>query len=297
MNSYNYCLIKQNKVYEDLYEILEEDELIMDNPGHKDKIKYKIEQLLKSYLTKTKIKMSENMNTNDEILEDLMVEITNNLDDEQGNTLLMYANNNFMYEVVFMEQLGSTKTDDDLNQLCSISNVELSPIYGKTAIIKSSYKDGSIKNSLINFDDVLDLFINNFYHRGVMLNPDGSMIELEFTGENPNLVIGGNFKMLTPLSLFGLSFIGYTDNGDLKNELASKIYGNEITGRLYLAILCPITNKKFWSISIDLLNDIIKLLNYCSGTTEQKKIIEDLEKELADDKLKNPFFLVKKYCV
>ena len=47
MTTTNYCLIKKNKLYEDLYEILEDEELIMDNVNHKEKIKYKIEQLTK----------------------------------------------------------------------------------------------------------------------------------------------------------------------------------------------------------------------------------------------------------
>lgn len=296
MENNNYCLVKKNKVYEDLYEILENEDLIMDNPDHKTEIKYKIETLVRSYLN-NKIKISNTFETSEQVLEELMLEITNDSEDEQGNTLLMYANSNYMYEVVFMEKLGIERNDDELNQFSSISNIELSPIYGNSAIIKSSYDAGKLKQAIIKIEDVIDLFTNNFYHKGVMINTNGSIVELEFTGENPNLVIGGNFKMLSPLSLFGLSFVGFSEKGDLKNELASKIYGNEINGRLYLAVLCPITNKKFWSIDVEFIKNLIKLLDFCSGTLEQKKLVEELEKELNDDKLKNPFFLIKKYCV
>ena len=292
----NFCLVKQNKVYQDLYEILENEELVMDNPNHKDTIKYKIKTLMEKYLN-DKIKISNLFETSEECLEELMLEITDGSEDEQGNTLHMYANSNCMYEVVLMEKLGINSPDEELNEFASISNIELSPIYKNCAIIKSSYIDGQLKQAKINLEDIIELFTNNFYHNGVMINTDNSFIELEFSGENPNLVIGGNFKMLTPLSLFGLTLIGYNEKGNDKNELATKIYGKEITGRVYLATLCPITNKKFWSIDIDLVKGLLKLLDYSAGTPEQRNKIEQLEKELEDDKLKNPFFLIKKYCV
>jgi hypothetical protein len=306
MTSNNYCLIKKNKIYEDIYDILEDKELVMDNPNHKDDIKYQIKNLAKTYYTKKMITISNIFENSEATLEDLMLNITGETENDineteneslQGNTLLMYANSKFMYEVVFMEQLGINKTDDELNQLSSISNIELAPIYGQTAVIKTSYVDGSIKPSIILEEDITDLIINNFYHVGVLINPDGSMLELEFAGDNPNIMIGGNFKMLSPLSLFGLQLVCYHEDGDKDNDLASKIYGKEIKGRLYIATLCPITNKRFWSITSEFLQDLIKLLDYTTGTPEQRKKIDELENELNDDKLKNPFFLVKKYCV
>jgi hypothetical protein len=298
MTSNNYCLVKKNKIYEELYDLLEDKELIMDNPNNTKNIKYEIKMLVKSYFDK-KIKLSNIFDTSEQTLEDLMVEITGNLEDEslQGNTLLMFANSNFMYEVVFMEQLGFNKSDDELNQFASITNIELAPIYGNVAIIKTGYSNGILKQSLIMEDDMIDLITNNFYHKGVLMNQDGSLLELEFIGDNPNNVIGGQFKMLSPLSLFGLNLVCYVEEGNQENELASKLYGTNIKGRLYVGILCPITNKRFWSLSIDLLNNLIKLIDFSTGTPEQKNKINELENELNDDKLKNPFFLVKKYCV
>jgi hypothetical protein len=132
---------------------------------------------------------------------------------------------------------------------------------------------------------------------GVMINIDNTMQEIEFTGENPNLIIGEKFKMLSPFNLFGLTFVGFLEKGEKINELASKIYGNEIKGRFYLAVMCPITNKKFWSIDIEFIKNLLILLKYLYGSVDEKNKIEELEKELNDDKLKNPFFLIKKYCV
>jgi hypothetical protein len=298
MDSHNYCLIKKNKLYEDLYEILEEEELIMDNPDHRETIKYKIRTLAKSYL-KNKISISNTFSTSNESLEDLMVEITGNTEDDslQGNTLLMYADNESMYEVVFMEQLGITNYDADLNQLASITNIELAPIYGNVAIVKTSYIDGKLKNVIITEEDIINLITNNFYHSGVMINSDSSTTELEFSGDNPNIMIGGNFKQLAPFQMFGLTLVGYNEQGTEINKLASKLHGSEIKGRFYVSVLCPITNNRFWGINLNIIESLIKLLNFSEGTPEEKKIIEQLNNELADDKLKNPFFLIKKYCV
>lgn len=301
MESHNYCLVKKNKIYEDLYEILENEELIMDNPNHKEEIKYLITKLATKYLGNI-ITISNEFSTSNESLEDLILAITGieeNDENEslQGNTLLMFADNESMYEIVFMEQIGIEKSDNDLNQLASISNIELSPIYGNISIVKSSYQNGILKNKLITESDIIKLIINNFYHMGVMINPDGSTLELEFSGDNPNIMIGGNFNQSTPFQMFGLMLVGYNEKGTEINHLASKLYGSEIKGRFYVSILCPISNKRFWGINLDILKGLIKLIDYSEGTVEQKAIIQKLNNELTDDKLTNPFFLIKKYCV
>jgi hypothetical protein len=285
-------------LYEDLYEILEEDELIMDNPNHRETIKYKIKTLAKSYLN-NKISISNTFSTSNESLEDLMVEITGNETDEslQGNTLLMFADSESMYEVIFMEQISITKSDTELNQLASISNIELAPIYGNVSIVKTCYSDGKLKNKLITEDDIINLISNNFYHGGVMINSSGLMTELEFSGDNPNIMIGGNFKQTPPFQMFGLTLVGYNEAGTETNDLASKLYGSEIKGRFYVTTLCPITNKRFWGMDLDTLKNLIKLINFSEGSVEEKAIIDKINNELSDDKLQNPFFLIKKYCV
>jgi hypothetical protein len=301
MKLYNYCLIKKNKLYEELYEILEEDELVMDNYNHSETIKYKIKKLVTSYLN-DKIKLSNGYTTNEESFENLMLEITQNTDDNlddnlQGNTLLTYADENSMYEIVFMEDLITEKTETELNQIASISNIELAPIYGNIAIVKTCYEKGKMVSGTIYEEDIVNLIINNFYHKGVMINTDGTTKEIEFTGDNPNLIIGGNFKQTKPLQLFGLTLVGYNEQGTELNEKATKIFGDEIKGRFYITTLCPITNKRFWGLTNEILQNLLKLINYLNGNSEEKEKINKMDKELEDNKLMNPFFLIKKYCV
>jgi len=296
--AHNYCLVRVNKLYEDLYEILEDEELVMDNVHHTDKIKYQIEKLTKSYL-QNKITISKTFETSDECLEDLLVEISDSdvNSQQQGNTLLMFADENVMYEIIFMEEIGVEYPESQLNQLASISNVELSPIYGNVSVVKSSYSNGKLTNQLIKPNDIIDLVIKNFYHSGVMMNPDGTFQTIDFTGDNPNIMIGGNFKQLNPLNIFGLTLVGYNEEGSQHNALASTLFGKEIKGRLYVTTLCPATNKRFWGLSKEIIDNLLKLLNYASGNAEEKKKFKELNDELTEDKLKNPFFLIKKYCV
>ncbi|AYV80154.1 MAG: hypothetical protein Gaeavirus12_12 [Gaeavirus sp.] len=47
-SSLNYCLVKQNNIYEELYDILSDEDLIMDNPNHKESIK--LNEFITNYL-------------------------------------------------------------------------------------------------------------------------------------------------------------------------------------------------------------------------------------------------------
>jgi hypothetical protein len=302
MNNHNYCLIKENKIYQDLYEILENEELIMDNPNNNVLIQYHIKKLAETYINNNKITISNTFSSTDEILEDLIIEInekTNQLDDNdvQGNTLLIFANNDYMYEIIFMEKIGVEIRDTKLNQFGTISNIELAPIYGSLAIVKSSYSNGNLKNTTINKTDILELCVYVFYHKGVMINPNDSILDLEFAGDNPCIVIGTNFKQLPPLQIFGLHVVGYNEVGTEINNTATELFEKEIKGRFFITLLCPITNKKFWNIDIEIVKNLIKLLKYVNGTTEQKELINKLNNELNNDKLINPFFLIKKYSM
>lgn len=299
MEKYNFCLIKKNKLYEELYEELEDEDLIMDNINHKSKVLYNIEKLVKSYFTSSVISLSNTFSSSNDCLENIMLEIAESVDDNekiQGNTLLIYADSENMFEVIFMEQLGVNTNDTELNQLASISNIELAPIYNNVAITKTSYTNNKITSELIDSNDILNIIINNFYHKGTMINCDKSTEELDFVGDNPNNVIGNNFKQKNILQLFGLHLVGYNEQSEKLNEIASQLYGEKIYGRLFITTLCPITNKRFWGLSSNMVQYILKLLSFTEGTDEQKNLIKQLNKEMDDNKLLNPFYLIKKYA-
>ena len=285
----NYCEIKKNKIYEELYDELLEEELSMFNNEHNDKIKNYIENKIKK---SNFIKLSENFSTKEDIISDVIINITSdvkNNDNLQGNTVIMFANDNEMYELFHMEDLTKSHSDDDLNEFGSISNIHLLPIYWGCGIFKSTFLNGNIKGDIISIKDVSKLYIQNYYHIGVMINPDKNMIEIEFTGEEPFKVIGNNFVQSTTTEKIGFNMIPYIQkSSDIVNEIGTKLFGKEIKGRLFVTLLCPTTNKKFWNISNITINNILKIL-------DNDELIQEIYKDnQSDDIYLNPFYKLNK---
>lgn len=283
----NYCFINKNKIYGEIYDELLEEELSMNNNEHNDKIKRYIEKKIK---TSNYISLSEVFVSNEELISDLILKITSEIPNEnlQGNTVLMFAGPNEMYELFHMEDLvKKSQTDNDLNEFGSISNIQLLPIYWGCGIVKTSYLDGNFKGSIISKDDIINLFIQNYYHVGVMIGFDKNLLEIEFTGEDPFKIIGSNFSQSNVTDVIGFNIIPYIEKGSNEiNYLGSKLLGREIKGRLFVSLLCPTTNKKFWNINKQTINNILKIL-------DNKEKCEMIYKELEmTDKDINPFYLL-----
>jgi len=293
----NYCELKRNKIYAEVYDELLDEELNMNNPSHNDKIKYWIEKKLKS---SNFIQISNTFENQQDLMEDLILKIdldSNNNPNIQGNTLMMYADDNSMYELFYMEDLTKKIPETELNEFGSITNIFLQPVCWTCGIFKSSYgNNGSIYSDIITKSDVIKLYIQNYYHKGVMLNPDGSMTELEFTGENPFNMIGNNFTQSNTLDLFGFNLVPWIEktNGEKTtfiklNENASKIMGNEIYSRIFVSIVCPNTNKKFWDITRTTIINILKIID---NNEIQNKIQQEIEQSEINI---NPFYFIKKF--
>lgn len=288
----NYCELRRNKIYAEVYDELLDEELNMNNPTHNDKIKYWMEKKLKS---SNFIQISNTFENKQDLIEDLILKIsadTNNNPNIQGNTLMMYADDNSMYELFYMEDLTKKIPENELNEFGSITNIFLQPVCWTCGIFKTSYgNDGSIYADIITKTDVIKLYIQNYYHKGVMLNPDGSMTEIEFTGENPFNTIGNNFTQSNTLDLFGFNLIPWVEKTNSEtqlNEKASKIMGNEIYSRVFVSIVCPNTNKKFWDITPTTINNILKIID---NKEIQSKIQQEIER--AEINI-NPFYFIKK---
>ena len=288
----NYCELGKNKIYAEVYDELLDEELNMNNPSHNDKIKHWIEKKLKS---SNYIKISNIFTNKEDILEDLIFKISadsNNNPNIQGNTLMMYANDNSMYELFYMEDLTKNISETELNEFGTITNIFLQPVCWTCGIFKSSYDDnGKIYSDAITITDVVQLFIQNYYHKGVMLNQDGTIIEIEFTGENPFNIIGNNFTQSKTLDLFGFNLIPWIEktNTTQLNENASKIMGSEIYSRVFVSIVCPNTNKKFWDITPTTINNILKII-------DNKEIQNKIQREIEQAEINiNPFYFIKKF--
>jgi hypothetical protein len=287
----NYCLIKKNKIYADIYDELLEEELSMSNPEHSDKIKNWIKKKIGS---SNYTELSEFFSSKEGIIEDVIIKITGEAKNEnlQGNTVIMFADDNNMYELFHMEDLTKSHPDEELNEFGSISNIHLQPVYWACAIFKTNYSNGVAKGVELSKQDILDLFVQNYYHIGVMINTDSTMLELEFTGEEPIKTIGTNFVISSTTDIIGFNVIPWIEknpNPNKLNELGTKLLGKDVYGRLFITLLCPTTNKKFWNISKTTITNIVKIL-------DDDKIFQELTKGLLpDDMYINPYLQLKKF--
>ena len=291
----NYCWVGINKIYQEIYDDLLDEELSMFKIEHNDKIKHYLE---KKIVNNSNIDISETFESTSDIMSDLILKITTGAESKnlQGNTILMFANSDEMYELFHMEDLTTKMLDVNLNELASISNIHMTPICWGCGIFKTTYSSSTAvpTPSLITKKDLADIFIQNYYHLGIMIDTNGDLFEIEFTGEDPFKIIGTNFKQLNVSNVIGFSLIPYNENNDgnkdnnMLNHKASIILGREMKGRVFLSLLCPTTNKKFWNINIKTIENIIKIVS-------NKNLFEIAEKDLEQtDKDINPFYILKK---
>lgn len=289
MKKSNYCFVNKNKIYAEIFDELLDEELSMFNREHNDKIKRYLE---KKIVSNNSITISETFQSNDEIISELITQITKSAstNDLQGNTVLMFADNENMYELFHMENLIKKNSDDDLNELCSISNIHLIPVYWGCGIFKSSYSTGVIRPELITLKDLANIFIQNYYHKGVMINTDGKLLEIEFTGEDPFKIIGTNFKQSNITNVIGFNLIPFIESGNELNTVGSTILGREVKGRMFISLLCPTSNKKIWDIDIKTVNDIINIIENENLYKKNQNYIDNHD----TDKDINPFYFLRK---
>jgi hypothetical protein len=287
----NYCEIKKNKIYGEIFDELLDEELSMYNKDHNNKIKNFLE---KKIINSNYINISNNFTNRDDILEDIILKITSDIknDNLQGNTLLMYADENSIYELFHMEDLTKQMLDENLNEFSSLTNIFLQPVCWGAGIFKSSYINNEIKGDIITKQDISKLFISNFYHIGVMINLDNSMLEIEFTGEDPYKIIGPNFVQSNMVEILSFNIIPFIEKSTNKvNEIGSKLLDMPINGRLFLSLICPNSNKKFWDITINTIKNILLIMD---NKDIQDKIHTEIE---MGERNINPFYLLKKYLI
>lgn len=292
----NFCVVKSNTFYQELYDKLLEEDLNMVKNEHTLEIKRIIENKI---LQSDKVIIHHHDTSMSEPFINVVLEsIINDFDNQnlQGDTLLSFCDDNHMYEMMIIQDLSSTDLSGiDLNEFASLLNIELLPVYWDIAMIKTSYADGEPKGSVITKQDIADLFINLFYHTGIMTDTNGKMIEIEFTGDSPYNVIGINFSQENSIDLIGFTLLPFVEkntnaNTNTKlNVLASKIMGCEIYTRVYFILLCPTTNKKYFNLSCGTMRNILNVI-------DNQEIRDNIEKDsLNNEFMKNPFLLLKKY--
>ena len=251
----NFCLVKPNKIHEQLHDILTEEELFMHNMEHKYDIK----------------KIMDNL-----IIKNVEISKIHDKSETNYNEMAVAISKDYNYEMIYIEG----KLDDmELNQFGTIINIELEPIYGMCAIVKS---DKNKNGMLITLDDIKEIYYNIYYHIGLMVNPNG-VYEITYTSEIIQRCIGNSYKQLEDLEILGLNLVLYQDKQDnILNEKITKLYDKNMYGSFFITSIMPISLKKHMNFNNDLLD---LLLQIKSNPTKYNEII----KNITIDVCENPF--------
>ena len=62
------------------------------------------------------------------------------------------------------DEVNNFMLQDDLNEFAIISNIHLHPIYWTCGIFKTNYSNGVMKGAIITYQDLTNIFIQNYYH-------------------------------------------------------------------------------------------------------------------------------------
>jgi hypothetical protein len=270
---FNYCLVKPNKIHENLHDILTDEELFMHNMEHK----YNIKKIMDNLIVKN-VELSKTFDISKTNYNELAVAISKDYNYEHItlNTLYIDMNKDYNYELVYIEE----KLEDmELNQFGTIINAELEPIYGMCAIVKS---DKNKKGMLITLDDIKNIYFNIYYHIGLMVNPT-NVSEITFTSEIIQRCIGNSYKQLEDLEILGLNLVLYQDKQDnILNEKITKLYNKNMYGSFFITSVMPISLKKHINFNNDLLDLLIQIK---SNPIRYEEII----KNITIDVCENPF--------
>ena len=99
------------------------------------------------------------------------------------------------------------------------------------------------------------------------------------TGSKHLITLRSGKKILLDCGMF---------QGEKENEIASKLLGTMIKGRVFLMTFSPISNRKHWNLTKHTVENILKI-------SDNKEKINQINKELEDQtKQLNPFYLIKK---
>ena len=284
----NFVFIPKNKFYNQVEVMLEDNDYSFFNIEDWDKINYQIDKIVDNIGI-----VFSNRFRSDELINEILEKIQTN-ENYNGNTILVYADDENMYELVYLDDFQKREMEkvyDETNELSSIININLEVIYNRSCIVKTNYTDGILKPSIITRDNFNDIINNIFYHDGVLVMPTGEMKEIRYTTEIPNKVIGNEFKKYKTINVLDFTLLLYTEDVGDKNELIYRLIGEEIKGRVFITLLCPISMQRIWNIKKRTIERILEILD---DNILYNNITDDISK---DEKVKNPFFFIKKKCI
>lgn len=246
----------------------------------------------------------------DEMMENIIVEIVGN-----DNTYLIHTatTKNVDNDLYLICHIFPSKEiyeelklkSEKFNGIASyLSDVGLR-IYRKAVIFKLDTSISPNKLKSITMDEITDIFISKFIHKGVILNINGSINEFKFIFNpidwiTPTEISKYKYYEIEILGKIFMLFIDITST--VINETASKIYMQSIKGRVIIGMRSQHTDMndtdvRYEDIDIDTFKMVIQL---CNDPNQARNFInnEDIDSEMSERRSYNNFHkILKNRCL
>lgn len=181
--------------------------------------------------------------------------------------------------------IANKQNNNKFNGIASIlTDMAAFDVYGKAIIFKIDTTDDINKLDKITLDDIIDKIIQKYVHKGVVIdadNVDNSIMEYSYV-LNPvdkirtNDINNYKYKEVAFIDKILMFFINITKQNisSKKNEIVSKIYGEDVFGQVFVGAREQIvdsreTKRKYFSISKEDILNIYKIYE------QNKQIIID----------------------
>lgn len=152
-------------------------------------------------------------------------------------------------------------------------------IYGKAVLFKLDTKNDAYKLLSITMDEIVDIFISKFVHKGVILNLDGSIDEFNFIFNpvdwiSPNEI--NKYKFYETEILGKVLMLFFDTTSTVINDTGNIIYPS-IKGKVIIGMRDQYSDMndisvKYEDLDIDTFKKIIKL---CSDSTQTRNLTDE----------------------
>lgn len=244
----NCILIKQNNFYEELCELMLDEELSTRRLGDYDRIYL----LVKRYFEKCNfiINIDEIFETHDERTQYIISRIDK--DNSMLNTMLLDTTSENFLEAVY-----DKNEENNINELMSMLNISNCIIGGDCYVINTGILgEGKFGKKKINIDILTDLFMKQYYNEGLMINGN-EIVKIRFCRGEPRNVIGGDFCNVDRCEVYDMQMIVYSDGKGEINEV-SEMLGKDVRGRVFVILSVPYYRVKILNLDKNMYKLMIK---------------------------------------
>ncbi len=206
------------------------------------------------------------------------------------HSTIIYDDNNNVYQMshlaLFDEHFQEVNKEIIKRKRNGIANILCDnnySVYGSVLITKSKISiDNSLEEDTLRESDIIDLFRNKKIQKGVLLDSNGSITEVEFVGHplswvDPNKGDNYRFYEVEFLGKVFMFFIEKNPTNNILNKNANLLYGgqNPIFGNVFISIRNKIddirmTENSYINLTIDSIKKILFLFKFSDFSKEQE---------------------------